>query len=191
MLRASREVKAKPLPALMSTWPAPAAPSAFHTGRAEGGVRERSPLALDFLHGLVLPQAACPRQAMWSQPAPWNTGEGGTGPRMENRDPGGRGYRVFLPCRLPPLQHASAAGEGGRETAQGDSPPSGTTDWTSHAPLLADFPVVDVKFLQSCLTAYHPRDCSPPGSSVHEILQPRILEWVVMPCSRGCSQLRD
>ena len=24
-------------------------------------------------------------------------------------------------------------------------------------------------------------DCSPPGSSVHGILQPRILEWVAMP----------
>jgi len=28
-------------------------------------------------------------------------------------------------------------------------------------------------------------DCSPPGSSVHGILQARILEWVVMPFSRG------
>ena len=27
-------------------------------------------------------------------------------------------------------------------------------------------------------------DCSPPGSSVHGILQARILEWVVMPSSR-------
>ena len=32
---------------------------------------------------------------------------------------------------------------------------------------------------------------SPPGSSVHEILQARILEWVVIPFSRGLSQLRD
>ena len=30
--------------------------------------------------------------------------------------------------------------------------------------------------------------CSPPGSSVHRILQARILEWVVMPSSRGSSQ---
>jgi len=29
------------------------------------------------------------------------------------------------------------------------------------------------------------------GSSVHEIFPERILEWVVMPSSRGCSQLRD
>ena len=30
-----------------------------------------------------------------------------------------------------------------------------------------------------------PMDCSPPGSSAHETLQARILEWAVMPCSRG------
>ena len=33
--------------------------------------------------------------------------------------------------------------------------------------------------------------CSPPGSSVHGILQARILEWVAMPSSRGSSQPRD
>ena len=34
-------------------------------------------------------------------------------------------------------------------------------------------------------------DCSPPGSSVHGVLQARILEWVTMPSSRGSSQHRD
>ena len=34
-------------------------------------------------------------------------------------------------------------------------------------------------------------NCSPPGSSVHGILQARILEWVAMPSSRGSSQSRD
>ena len=34
-------------------------------------------------------------------------------------------------------------------------------------------------------------DCSPPGSSVQGILQARILEWVVMPSSRGSSPPRD
>ena len=34
-------------------------------------------------------------------------------------------------------------------------------------------------------------DCSPPGSSVHGILQARILEWVAMPSSRGSSRPRD
>ena len=37
---------------------------------------------------------------------------------------------------------------------------------------------------QSCLTLCDPVDCSPPGSSIHGILQARILEWAVMPSSR-------
>ena len=34
-------------------------------------------------------------------------------------------------------------------------------------------------------------DCSPPGSSIHGILQARILEWVVISVSRGSSWPRD
>ena len=34
-------------------------------------------------------------------------------------------------------------------------------------------------------------DCSPPGSSVHGILQARILEWVAISFSRGSSQPRS
>ena len=34
-------------------------------------------------------------------------------------------------------------------------------------------------------------DCSLPGSSVHGILQARILEWAAMPFFRGSSQARD
>ena len=41
--------------------------------------------------------------------------------------------------------------------------------------------------LQSC----DPMDCSPPGSSVHEILQARIREWVARSLSRGSSPPRD
>ena len=36
-----------------------------------------------------------------------------------------------------------------------------------------------------------PMECSPPGSSVHEILQERVLEWVAYPFSMGPSQSRD
>ena len=38
---------------------------------------------------------------------------------------------------------------------------------------------------QLCLTLCDPMDCSPTGSSVHRILQARILEWVAIPFSRG------
>ena len=44
---------------------------------------------------------------------------------------------------------------------------------------------------QSCPTLCNPMDCSPPGSSVHGILQARILEWVAISFSRGLSQPRD
>ena len=47
------------------------------------------------------------------------------------------------------------------------------------------------KSLQYCLTLCDPKDCSPPGSSVHRILQARILEWVAVPSSRGSSRPRD
>ena len=47
------------------------------------------------------------------------------------------------------------------------------------------------KSLQSCPTLWDTIDCSPPGSSVHGILQARILEWIAIPFSRGSSQPRD
>ena len=39
--------------------------------------------------------------------------------------------------------------------------------------------------LQWCLTLSDPMDCSPPNSSVHGILQARILEWVAISFSMG------
>ena len=41
--------------------------------------------------------------------------------------------------------------------------------------------------LQLCLTLCNTMNCSPPGSSVHGILQARILAWVAMPSTRGSS----
>ena len=41
------------------------------------------------------------------------------------------------------------------------------------------------------LTLCDPMDCSPPGFSVHGILQARVLEWVATPFSRGSSPPRD
>ena len=44
---------------------------------------------------------------------------------------------------------------------------------------------------QSCLTLCDPMDRGPPGSSVHGILQAKVLAWVAMLSSRGSSQPRD
>ena len=42
---------------------------------------------------------------------------------------------------------------------------------------------------QLCLTLCDPMDCSPPGSSVHGILQARTLEWVAISLSRLVSEV--
>ena len=57
--------------------------------------------------------------------------------------------------------------------------------------LLEGWPVLKVLVTQLCLTLCDPKDYSLPGSSVHGILQTRILEWTAIPFSRGHSQLRN
>ena len=54
---------------------------------------------------------------------------------------------------------------------------------------MLDFVCVSVA--QACPTLCDPMDCSPPGSSVHGILQARILDWVAISLSRGSSQPRN
>ena len=43
---------------------------------------------------------------------------------------------------------------------------------------------------QSCPTLSDPMDCSPPGSSVHGVLQARVLEWVAIAFSDVLSTTR-
>ena len=52
-------------------------------------------------------------------------------------------------------------------------------------------PGVCVLVAQLCPTLCDPMDCSLPGSSVHGILQARILEWVANSFSRGSSPPMD
>ena len=48
-------------------------------------------------------------------------------------------------------------------------------------------PGIHAKWLQSRPTLCDPMDCGPPCSSVHGILQARILEWVAKASSRESS----
>ena len=65
-----------------------------------------------------------------------------------------------------------------------------TTAWiSSHKGQLLSLSCVLV--VQSRPTLCHPMDCSPPGPSVHVILQARILEWVANASSRRSFQPRD
>ncbi|CAI9152549.1 unnamed protein product [Rangifer tarandus platyrhynchus] len=57
--------------------------------------------------------------------------------------------------------------------------------------VIGDTRYVHATSLQFCLILCDPMACSLPGSSVHEILQARILEWVAISSSRGSSRPRD
>ena len=52
---------------------------------------------------------------------------------------------------------------------------------------MLDVWVLCIQSLQSCLALCDPMDCTPLGSSVHGILQTKIVGWVAMPSSRGSS----
>ena len=54
---------------------------------------------------------------------------------------------------------------------------TGIAPWT--------YACMPAKLLQLCLTPGNPMDCSPPGSSVHGILQARTLEWVAISFSNA------
>ena len=48
------------------------------------------------------------------------------------------------------------------------------------------FACIHAQSLRSCMILCNPMDCSLLGSSVHGILQARVLEWVAISYSRGC-----
>ena len=101
---------------------------------------------------------------------------------------------ILLYCLVPPIHH------GIRDLQWGKNLDShlarATCIWTSAQPFTSNLRwcvcvCVCTLVAQSHLTLCNLMDCSPPGSSVHGILQARILEWVVIPFSRGSSQPRD
>ena len=56
---------------------------------------------------------------------------------------------------------------------------------------LRKYACVHAKLLQLCPTLCNPTDCSPPGNSVHGMLQVGLRVWVAMPSSRRSSWPRD
>ena len=93
-------------------------------------------------------------------------------------------YYLELITFLPhwPCPHSLSAPAPGLKAL----PPS-ASPFPSGPLCLHRFPLCCAKSLKSCLTLSKPMNCSPPGSSVHGILQARILEWVAVLASRGSS----
>ena len=75
------------------------------------------------------------------------------------------------------------------QAADSDLPPSYCLFQT--IPLVNNVNCVSRSCSISQLCLCDARDCSPPGSSVHGILQARVLEWGARPSSRGSSGPKD
>ena len=89
--------------------------------------------------------------------------------------------RILERVLFPPLADLP---DPGIEPASLEAPASAGEFFTTRATWET---LVCAKSLQSRLTLCNPMDCHPPGSSVHGILQARILEWVALTSSRGSS----
>ena len=119
-----------------------------------------------------------------NQPA--NAGEYGSVPKL-GKIPWRRKWPptpVFLPGRSHEQRNLADCSPWGRKSL------TQLSHWTITSFLLGPTSLVCV-CARSCLTLCDPMNCSQPGSSVHGILQARILEWVAIPFSRGFSQPRD
>ena len=110
--------------------------------------------------------------------SPWEMGPQGDGP------PGKWGPQKTGLQGDGPLQRWAPPGKG----AQGDGAPGrAETAQFDESQTVTGIACLRAKSLQLCPTLCNPMDCSPPGSSVHGILQARIQEWVAVPSSKGSS----
>ena len=110
--------------------------------------------------------------------------------------------RIWPFASSPGLSHrASPSGQPGHFWASVN--PSEMSDYITCPECLRDFKQRQIIYTGVCVCVYahvcsvthlslcDPIDCSPPGSSVHGILQARILEGVAISSSRGSSWPRD
>ena len=106
------------------------------------------------------------------------------------RSPGeGNGYTLQYSCLDNPHGQRNLAGYSPWGHKELD-----VTEWPAHSLSHTHIYICICSVssvVQSCLSLCDCMDCSPPGSSVHWILQVRTLEWVAMPSSRGSSWPRN
>ena len=88
-------------------------------------------------------------------------------------------------------RHCSRGMEGTRASRRIEEGLSRSFSGCGREPWVPSNCVGDLRQLLRVLTLWDPKDCSPPGSSVHGILQARILEWVAISSSRVSSQFSN
>ena len=128
----------------------------------------------------------------WGRSHKWSFPPFSTGAHMSTSVPGQGGMHLTgSSCDQTQPGHVQAASKMTLSKADTSSGARKTVLLTIkcnlHHSTIRSKACVCAKSLQSCPTLCDPMNCSPPGSSVHGILQARILEWVDMPSSRGFS----
>ena len=134
----------------------------------------------------------------WKLESKWTSGEKLTWQTKKHGSQAGGGEAEKLKQLAKPEKFSSRGEhppqwcESGSDRGAENRGPSWRSAWETKQPHFKDLGRrVGVLFAQSCPTLWDPMDGSPPGSSVHGILQARILEWVAIAFSRGSSQPRD
>ena len=142
---------------------------------AEPGGRRRAPAVVGRHVGHTQHREGGSKDGEVDKPARW-----GTRPR---RRPGNRQRKKFQGQETSSFRCYRRPGGNERWPHWGNLEVAGVT-------FRKPFPwrvCVCVSVAQSCPTLCNSMDCCLPGSSVHGILQARILEWVAIPFSRGSS----
>ena len=141
-------------------------------------------LLLQLSHFSRVRLCATPEMAARGLPHPWDSPGKNTGV----------GCHFLLQCMKVKVKLLSCVQPSGTPwTAAYQSPPSWdfpgkSTGVGCHCLLQCMKVKSESEVVQSSPTLRDPMDCSPPGSSVHRILQASLLEWVAIPFSRGSSQ---
>ena len=94
---------------------------------------------------------------------------------------------VFLPGEFHEQRSLVGYSPWGRKGSDTTERPSKLSLCLAHRHSTSTVAAAAAKSLQLCLTLCDSKDCSPPGSSVHGILQARTLKWLAISFSRGSS----
>ena len=108
------------------------------------------------------------------------------------RFPGGRhGYSLQYSCLDNPIDRGAWQATVHRVAKSQTQLKRLSTHARMHVRMYIDRHICTCMHAQSCQTLCNPMDHRPPGSSVHELSQARIMEWVAISYSGGPSRPRD
>ena len=133
----------------------------------------------DFLHSSVSKASAC------------NAGDLDSIPGLGRSPEKGNGKPLQYSCLDNPIDRGAWKATVHRVAKSQTQLKHLSTHARMHVCMYIDRHICTCMHAQSCQTLCNPMDHRPPGSSVHELSQARIMEWVAISYSGGPSRPRD